>query len=469
MTVVATLGFLGIFSFGFLISDAIFGKKTHILERVSVGFLLGSGIFTFILFLANWWLTIPFKTVYSLLILLFLNIIALVINILAKRMRKEKELFDYHFNFGEEFEKLNVIEKITVGLTLFLFLSSLIHNIYWPVTDWDALAVYDFRAKTFVITGFMQDAITRGYFTGYPLYTSIIHTFLYLLNFKNPVFIYTLIYISLILTLFFVIYKISGKRLFSLVFALFISINSALYGHSIMSYTNLPYTVFLAVGFAYLIYSFHRKLSLTYFYAGILLISLSSWVRASEPFWLLGVSFVIIFLIYSKKAIHVLSSLAILYLPRFLWFKFLSNSKIIEGSYDTGALSATKGLISNFLNLDQPKIISYFYNNMLLPYNALLLAFLASLILLIYFVFVKKMVKFNLRDDQSIFIFLPSALVILSILIMLLGIYIFMFLFGDYAFQIAGSAERSSMPLIVFLLFSISINLFYILKFLAQK
>jgi len=60
-------------------------------------------------------------------------------------------------------------------------------------------------------------------------------------------------------------------------------------------------------------------------------------------------------------------------------------------------------------------------------------------------------------------------LVILSILIMLLGIYIFMFLFGDYAFQIAGSAERSSMPLIVFLLFSISINLFYILKFLAQK
>nr|MBA4405208.1 hypothetical protein [Nanoarchaeum sp.] len=225
----------------------------------------------------------------------------------------------------------------------------------------------------------------------------------------------------------------------------------------------------MAVGFAYLIYSFHRKLSLAYFYAGILLISLSSWARASEPFWLLGVPFAIIFLIYSKKVIHVLFSLAILYLPRFLWFKFLSNSKIIEGSYDTGALSATKGLISNFLNLDQPKIISYFYNNMLLPYNALLLAFLASLILLIYFVFVKKMVKFNLRDDQSIFIFLPSALVILSILIMLLGIYIFMFLFGDYAFQIVGSAERSSMPLIVFLLFSISINLFYILKFLAQK
>lgn len=470
MITISILGLLGIFSFGFFISDAILGKKSHILERISVGFLLGSGLFTFIIFLANWWLRIPFKTAHSLLILLLLNAFAFAVNVFVRKIRKEKELFDYNLNFKEGFENLSTIEKIIIGIILFLFLTSLIHNIFWPVSDWDALAVYDFRAKSFVATGFMTDAISRGYFTGYPLYTSLFHTFLYLIGFKNPVFFYAIIYINLVLVFHFIMLKISNNRSLSLVFAAFVSINSSIYTHSQMAYTNLSYSVFLAIGFAYLIYSFcEKKINLNLLYIGVLLVSLASWVRTSEPFWLLSIPFIILFLIYSKKILHTIALLLILYLPRFIWFKFLVEYKISESSYDTGALSLIKGMVLHFFSLNHIKILSYFYTNMLSPYNTLLIVFVISFSLLIYYVFVKKTFRFTLKNNQSIFIFLPSLLVLLSVAIMLLGLYLFMFLFGDIAYEIIGSAERSTMPLIPFILFSIFTNIFFIIKFLTSN
>jgi len=106
---------------------------------------------------------------------------------------------------------------------------------------------------------------------------------------------------------------------------------------------------------------------------------------------------------------------------------------------------------------------------MLSPYNTLLIVFVISFSLLIYYVFVKKTFRFTLKNNQSIFIFLPSLLVLLSVAIMLLGLYLFMFLFGDIAYEIIGSAERSTMPLIPFILFSIFTNIFFIIKFLTSN
>jgi len=470
MIIVSVLGLFGIFTFGFFISDSVFGLKSHILERISVGFLLGSGLFTVILFLMNWWFKIPFKLEYAALILLVLNTLVFAGNIIIKRLKGDRNLFKYNFNFKEGFGKLSGGEKVIVGVILFLFISSLIHNFYWPVKDWDALVLYDFRAKSFLATGFMADAISRGYFTAYPLYTSLFHTFLYLFNFSNPVFIYTLLYMCLVSLFYFVMLRITNNRLLSLFLALFISINATIYRHSLISYTNSPYTIFLGVGFAYLIYSFFEKgIKTNMVYLGVLFISLGSWVRVSEPFWLLAVPFILLFLIYSKKIIHVLGLLFILYIPRFLWFKFLSDYKVIGRSNDIGSLLSIKGVVLNFFSLNQIKIISYFYKNMISPYSILLIIFLISFTLLAYYFFRKETAKFKLKNSQPLFLFLPSILVFLCIAIMLLGIYIFMFIFGDYAFKIVDSAERSTMPLIPFLLFSIFVNIYYVFKFLTHK
>jgi hypothetical protein len=465
---ISVTGFLGIFTFGFFVADIFLGRKAHILERIAAGFLLGSGIFTFVLFLANWKLNIPFGLKESLFIILSLNLIAFLINTFFTKKGKVKNIFDYNFNFKEGFENLNSLEKIIIGLILFLFFSSLIHNLYWPVLDWDALAVYDFRAKSFVATSFMQDAILRGYFTTYPLYTSLIHTFLYLFNFNNPVFIYTILYVSLIILSYFVLSRISGNMLLSLTFSLLISIHLLIFVHSTMSYTNLPFTVFLTSGFMYLVYYFYENITDTKtFFLGILLIALSGWVRVVEPFWLLSIPFLILLLVYTKKVFYFFITAIVLYVPRFLWFKFLSGYKFIGVGYDIKSAVSIESVILNITKFDHIKIMEYFYKNMLSPYNILLIVFTISLGLLVYIIFTKKLVDLKIREFVALL--LPSALVLLSVLIMLLGLYVFVFNFGNQAYDIADSATRSTMPLLLFLLLSIILNLLYLYKFMVSE
>ena len=459
---VLTAGLLGIFTFGFFVADIFLGRKAHILERIAVGFLLGSGIFTFVLFLANWKLNIPFGLKESLFILLSLNLIAFLINTFFTKKRKVKNTFDYNLNFKEGFENLNSLEKIIIGLILFLFLSSLVHNLYWPVSDWDSLAVYDFRAKSFLLTGYMTDAINGGYFTAYPLYTSLFHTFLYLLGFKNPVFFYSFLYVSLIVSLFFVMYGITHNRTFSLLFVLLLSSDPSIYGHSLMSYTNLPYTVMLAVGFAYILFSFfNKRLDFGAFVLGVILVALSSWVRSPEPFWLLAFPFIILFSVYSKKVFHLIFLSLIVYFPRFIWFEFLKEYKVVTGSYDSGSLVGVKGMILNLLSLDHSKILSYFFKNMISPYSILLIVFSLSLLFLLYYLTIKRS-DLDLKNIKFVSWLLPSGLALSMLALMLLGLYLFMFSFGDLAFEIVGSAERSTMPLLPITLFSIFTNIHFI-------
>jgi len=465
MSVISLLGFLGILTFGFFVSDSFLNNTSCLVEKVLAGFLIGSGFFTILIFIINWWFGIPFGTNYLLLFIILLNIVALILNLLVKRNKKGNSSFGYSLCFKEIFKNLSLAEKLVIAIIMFLFVSSFLQNIYWPVKDWDALAVYDFRAKTFVDTGFMMSAISSGYFTNYPLYTSLLHTVLYLFNFSNPLFVYTILYICLVSTLFFVAFRISKNRLFSLILALFVSASHSIFGHSMMAYTNLPYAVFLAVGFVYIINSFKEKdINLRIFLYGAIFVSLSSWIRISEPFWLIGLFFVLLFLLYSRKIIYtVLVSLS-LYLPRFLWFRFLTENGITTQNSDSRSLLIVNTIASNIFSLDHVKIISYFYQNMLSPQIVYLLAFIISLALLIYYVFVKKLFTFDLRDNRCVFIFLPSLLVVLGILIMLFGLYGFMTSYGSYTSEIVASAERSTMPIILFILFSIFTNLYYLVK-----
>jgi len=343
---------------------------------------------------------------------------------------------------------------------MFLFFSSLVHNLYWPVSDWDSLAVYDFRAKSFLLTGYMKDAINSGYFTAYPLYTSLSHTFLYLLGFKNPVFFYSFLYVSLIVSLFFAMHRITHNRIFSLLFALLLSFNPFIYGHSLMSYTNLPYTVMIAVGFAYILFSFlNERLDFGAFTLGAVLVSLSSWVRSPEPFWLLAFPFVILFSFYSKKLFHLIFISLVVYFPRFIWFEFLRDYKVVTGSYDSVYLTNFKNMVLGLYSLNHDKVISYFLKNMISPYNILLAVFVISLLFFFYCLGANR-IYFD--DRRFVSCLLPSGLALSMLALMLLGLYLFMFSFGDLAFEIVGSAERSTMPLIPITLFSIFINIHFI-------
>ena len=88
------------------------------------------------------------------------------------------------------------ISKVLLAVLTIIFLNSLLQNYFWPVSDWDALALYDFRGKVVAETGSFIDGIKLGYFYQYPPFTSLLHTTLYVLNFDRVKVWYSLLYVS---------------------------------------------------------------------------------------------------------------------------------------------------------------------------------------------------------------------------------------------------------------------------------
>ena len=191
--------------FGFLVSYAL-SSRLHPIERLGLAYLLGIGLLTFLMFL-SFLIGLKFTLINTLFVLTVATIILLLLtrNIRSKFRLEMKELFSLL--------KFSFIEKIFVFILIILFIYSLINSLYWPVADWDALAIYDFRAKVFAMTGGMAEGIDRGYFFGYPLLVSLANAWVYLLGGDNPKLIYSLFYISFIFVFYGVIRRLCSRRL----------------------------------------------------------------------------------------------------------------------------------------------------------------------------------------------------------------------------------------------------------------
>jgi hypothetical protein len=274
--------------FGYRLSH-IFLPEAEKLEQISLGFFLGIGIFTFIWFLLNW-IGIPYNLMSGLIILTTLNVILFLFDKYLSKPKNKNVFLDLTY-----FSKLNIFEKFLLGVIVFLCVSALVQCVYWPIRYWDSLVLYDFRAKVFVETGFMQAAIARGYFFGYPLLTSLAHTWVYLLGGKNPTFLYALMYIFLLTNFFINIKKLKIARTLTIFFTGLVAISPRLFDHTQWAYTNLPYSIYLVLGSIYLYFGIKKK-NLGAFIISALLIGLSTWTRSTEPFWL---SFIVVAALYS--------------------------------------------------------------------------------------------------------------------------------------------------------------------------
>jgi len=272
------IGFFLIFLFGYKLSWILL-PRVEKLEQISLGYILGIGIFTFIWFLLNW-MGIPYNLMNGLAILLSLNIILCVVDRVFYKTREEKSIVELSF-----FKKLNMIEKFLLGIIVFLCISALVQNIYWPIRSWDSLVLYDFRAKIFAQTGFMQEAIAQGYFFSYPLLTSLAHTWVYLLGGTNPSFLYGFYYISLLIILYSNFKKLKIGRIFILLLTVLVAISPRLFDHTQWAYTNLPYSIYIVLSSIYLYFGIKKKDFGAYIISA-LLIGLSTWTRMAEPFWL---------------------------------------------------------------------------------------------------------------------------------------------------------------------------------------
>lgn len=429
---------------GYFIASLLGVKKK--LEALGLSYLLGSGLIT-ILFLINHFLfkldlgAINFllSAVGSVLALIFISI----------KLKRKNDLFNFKFNkFLQILKELSCIEKFILIFILLLVGYTMLENYVWPITDWDALALYDFRARVMAITGNMREGVELGYFFQYPPFTSFLHVFGYIFGTERVKIVYSFLYTSLLI-IFYSLLKRKQNRLISLVGTLLLAVDTFIFNHSIMAYTNLAYVVFISIGLVYLIF-WLEKFNRTDLMVGAILVALSTWVRASDPFWYLGILIIIFGLIKSKKNIKIGMVLIIFTIILYkFWDSYVSTVNIIsqnssrESVYLQVLLTNSDHLSSLIKSI--PEILVYFWQNVINVINYLL-----PLGIFTFF--------YDLRNKNLINIYIYLTLMI-SLFLILIGIFIFSLYYQTWN-MIGDSLQRMSMvliPLIVFAIFNSSI------------
>lgn len=426
------LGILLTVIFGLLVSLVI-SIKIHPLERVGLSYVLGLGLLTFLMFL-SYLVGLKF-TLANTMVILFVSIIFLLI-----LTRKSLKSYFYELKALRKFPKFSFLEKLIIFGLVGLFIYSFVLSLYWPVADWDALAIYDFRAKVFAQTGSMREGISRGYFFGYPLLTSLADAWVYLLGGNNPKFIYSLFFLAFLLMFYGTTRQLVSRKV-ALLATLFLGTTPSLFSHSMIVYTNLPYTVYLVMGTVYVYFWLIRK-KIGYLFLSALMIGLSTWTRSTEPFWL---TILLVVLIYSFLGRRI--SPFLLYL--LVFFSIQQPWKIFETKvgqiYSTATqFSSSASIIFNNIDLARLRQVSeYLYKNVISSWQPLFSFFLIVVIL---------QIKNILRAQSSVFL----GMILINFILLLVGTYIFSFNYSVWE-KIPGSAERMSMfflPLFLFYIFS---------------
>lgn len=354
--------------------------KINKTSAIGLSFPIGIGIFTLLMFFSN---IVGIK--FSLLnesIILLVFLIPLVF-FLRKRMKKfYKDLIN---DLKES--KFSVVEKVMLGVIIFLVVTSFINTFFWPVSMWDSVVLYDFRGHVFASTGFMKNAFFNDYFYSYPLLTSLAHTITYLGGGKYPQFIYSLFYLSLGLSFFGLLREFVSRKV-GILFTMLLMLTGPLFYHSLFSYTNLTYTVYVSLA-AILIYLWDKKKEGGYLVLSAILTGLSTWARSNEPFWLAILFIVVVVSIYRKKIWNILIFSIFFFPIREVW-------KIFQGVLNGGGSSTAQEVVgysqvfSSFFDLERlGQVGGYLYKNVAVPWGAIFVAFILSTI----FLFVLKVQK----------------------------------------------------------------------------
>lgn len=272
----------------------------------------------------------------------------------------------------------------TLGIVVVLLFTSfsMIVNSYWPVRDWDALTLYDFRAKVFSenqeISGIFTPEL--NYYLAYPFFTSLIHTVVYTFDYGRPAIYYSIVYATLGLFIYgFLSQKVS--KALSIIFTILVLISGDIFNHSFISYTNLTYTTYFIVGmlvFSEGISTKKTKLIIL----GSTLIGVMQHVRYDDPFWIIPMLISGLLFIKSKNYKPLLISTIIVLLFRFLWSGY--KSAMMHGYMPVGSLP-TPNLLETLLSTDILQrvvdVSTFLYKTLWLKYGILIYIFIFSVLI----------------------------------------------------------------------------------------
>ncbi len=311
---------LGILFGGWLIAGVV-GSR-HPAERLGVGILVGSTLTTYFMFLLFDYLHIHFTVVN-----IFLAIaIQLVIGIFLSQalhlsIKKDLLYLREWLLRGWQFRSTLRIDFAFVCLLTLIVGYTFIQNLYWPVFDWDALALYDFRAMVISRTGDMLDGIRRGYFLHYPPYTSLLHSINYILGDHHPKVWYSLLFLAMLL-IFYSLLRRDTSRKVALLGTCFLAIVPVLFDHAQMAYTNLPHAIFVGLGYLFFMIWWRsgRRADLL---IGSFLVAFSLWIRDTEPFWIPAVMLIVAGTVRHRKDwVWVALSLFMILFVKVPWLRY---------------------------------------------------------------------------------------------------------------------------------------------------
>lgn len=424
-------GFLLTVIFGLFLILAIVPKMDP-LARLGGAYLLGLGLQTFFMFLLSF-VNVSFTRQNGFLILLVPTICLLPL--VRKRIKPYFLELKTSIN---NFSSLTSFEKIIILFIIPFFLYSLIYDLYWPVTAWDALVIYDWRAKLFAATGSMEEAIIRGNFFGYPLLSSLAHTWVYLLGGKYPQFVSAILYFAFALMFYGAVKETTSRLIGLLSVVLLITIPDILF-HSTSSYTNLPYAAYYDLGTIYL-FLWMKNQTKGYLVLGCLLTGLSAWARSSEPFWLVNLGILVIYAFMKRKYFAPIVFSLIFFPIQQPWRKF-------EGAHlGENSPQAIRGVSLFFSYFNIPRLIKvcvYLLKGVVSTWQPLIFLFLLTVALEI-----KK------KKIENFWLLL---LIIGDFLLMVVGTFIVSYTYAEEWELIPGSVQRMAMfflPLFVFYIFS---------------
>ncbi|MFA6012472.1 MAG: hypothetical protein WC799_20950 [Desulfobacteraceae bacterium] len=242
--------------------------------NIAIKFLLWIQTVTLLLFGLNYWLGIRLDSSLA-----WLSLI-IIIAVLFTGFKKIPGI-----------SRVNRFEVLLIGILLFIVVTNLITALWYPVTDWDAVTLFDFRALVIQNTGWIKDTLSRASILEYPLFTSLSHWLMYSVGFKTPMPLYPLLFGSFLLACYQLLRR-NMDRTKALLAILFLASAPKLFDQSLVAYSNMPYSIYLILGAAYLFYWVreHNKMDMI---VGILLSILSLWVR-SFPFFVVNILAVLI-------------------------------------------------------------------------------------------------------------------------------------------------------------------------------
>lgn len=222
--------------------------------------------------------------------------IAIVFQVIINSVIWTISAFSFYKN-NDKTRKIIIKRNFFSILVILIFIGiigeSLILNISKKTLGFDAIALYDARAK-FLSYGLKFSQMTQltiydnnnsYYYLLYPPFTSIVHYFWNSINLGINVGVLYSINLSFIGIIFLLMALKKIKPWIALICTILVVSDKTLFNLSLVEYTNLPFTL-LIFSSIILLSQYLKERRRWQYYLSCILIGGSIWIRAIEPIWL---------------------------------------------------------------------------------------------------------------------------------------------------------------------------------------